>query len=190
MPTVVERIQGRLHLPFCAAGFHGTVVGQSDEDGRRSARLALHWADDEARDATRALLFGNSLQWDVNHWRELQRGPGRASPSGQPWSFCKLKTTTGAIPCIVRREADDTRWRVVAYSPFNDRPILALEMDGATRARGLSVVSHRSYPIGRGGVIVGELGPSGARTLAMPAYGRRAPDAGSARRKALRVSFR
>ncbi|MGZ6040036.1 MAG: glycosyltransferase family 2 protein, partial [Phenylobacterium sp.] len=178
--TLPEQVQGRLHLPFCAAAFQGMVVGQSDEEGGRSARLALQWANEEARDATRALLFGNSLQWDVNHWRDLQNGPRRPSPSGQRWSFCKLQTSTGAIPCIVRREGDETRWRVVAYSPFNDRPILAIETDGATRARGLSVVSYRSYPIGRGGVFVGELAPSGARTLAMPALGAERPMLGAA----------
>jgi cellulose synthase (UDP-forming) len=166
-----QTVQGKLHLPFCTAGFSGVVVGQSDEPGRgRTARLSLQWASDEARDAARALLFGNSLQWDVNHWRELQSGPRRRDPADQSWSFCRLQTAAGAVPCIVRR-AGERRWRVVAYTPFNDRPILALERAGAGPVRGLSVVSYRSYPIGSGGVFVGELAPSGARTLAMPALG-------------------
>jgi cellulose synthase (UDP-forming) len=181
--TVVlpETIQGKLHLPFCAAGFQGVVVGQAEEDGGgRSARLSLQWANDAARDAARALLFGNSLQWDLNHWRELQSRPRRGSPVDQRWAFCRLQTATGAIPCIVRRSGDDGRWRVVAYSPFNNRPILALELGEATAVRGLSVVSYRSYPIGRGGVFVGELAPSGARTLAMPAFGAERPTIGVA----------
>jgi len=179
--TLPETVQGRLHLPFCAAGFRAKVVGQSDEaGGGRTARLALHWASDEARDAARALLFGNSLQWDVNHWRELQSGPRRGDPQDQRWRFCKLLTATGAIPCIVRRATGERRWRVVAYAPFNDRPILALELDGAGALRGLSVVSYRSYPIGPGAVFVGELAPSGARTLAMPALGAERPAMGAA----------
>lgn len=178
--TLPETVHGKLHLPFCAAGFRGMVVGQCDEGGGRSARLSLQWVDDEARDAARALLFGNSLQWDVNHWRELQSGPRRKAPADQRWSFCRLQTAMGAIPCIVRRGGDDRRWRVVAYTPFNDRPILALELDGTSSVRGLSVVSYRSYPIGRGGVFVGELAPSGARTLAMPALGAERPMIGAA----------
>jgi cellulose synthase (UDP-forming) len=179
--TLPQTIQGKLHLPFCAAGFQATVVGQADEaGGGRSARLALQWANDEARDAARALLFGNSLQWDLNHWRELQGGPRRRGPSDQRWTFCRLQTATGAIPCIVRRGADDGRWRVVAYSPFNDRPILALALDGSTLVRGLSVVSYRSYPIGRGGVFVGDLAPRGARTLAMPVLHAERPVMGAA----------
>jgi cellulose synthase (UDP-forming) len=174
------RIRGKLHLPLCAAGFEATVIGQSDDaSGGRSARLALRWADDEARDAARALLFGNSLQWEVNHWRELQSGPRRRNAPDQRWTFCRLQTTGGAIPCIARRGADDGRWRVVAYAPFNDRPIQALELDGSSSVRGLSLVAYRSYPIGRGGVFVGELGPSGARTLAIPAVGAERPMIGA-----------
>jgi cellulose synthase (UDP-forming) len=174
------RIRGRVHLPFCAAGFEATVIAQSKAaSGGRSVRLALQWADDEARDAARALLFGNSLQWEINHWRELQSGPrGRSAPD-QRWSFCKLQTVSGAIRCIARRGADDGRWRVIAYAPFNGRPILALELGGASSVRGLSIVAYRSYPIGRGGVFVGELGPSGARTLAMPAFGSERPALGA-----------
>jgi hypothetical protein len=168
--TLPVRVQGRLHLPFCAAGFEGTVVGQSDTiSGGGSARLALKWADEEARDAIRALLFGNSLQWEVNHWAELQNGPKRSrGPRDQRWSFCKLQTPSGDIPCIARRGPADGRWRVIAYAPFNGRPIHALELEGGALMRGLGVIAYRSYPIGRGGVFVGELGPSGARTLAMP----------------------
>jgi cellulose synthase (UDP-forming) len=166
------RIQGKVHLPVRAARFEATVIAQTDDaGGGRSARLALQWADDEARDAARALLFGNSLQWEINHWRELQSGPRRRNAPDQRWSFCRLQTVSGAIPCIARRGADDGRWRVVAYAPFNGRPILALELDGSSSVRGLSIIAYRSYPIGRGGVFVGELGPSGARTLAMPALG-------------------
>ena len=69
---------------------------------------------------------------------------------------------------FARRSADDGRWRVIAYAPFNGRPIRALELERGGQVRGLSVVAYRSYPVGRGGVFVGELGPSGARTLAMP----------------------
>jgi cellulose synthase (UDP-forming) len=175
-----EIVQGKLHLPFCAAGFQARVVGQSDEVGRgRIARLSLQWADDAARDAARALLFGNSLQWDVNHWRELQSGPRRPNPADQSWSFGKLQTAAGAIPCIVRRGAGERRWRVIAYTAFNDRPVLALELAGAGAVRGLSVVSYRSYPIGPGAVFVGELAPSGARTLAMPALGAGRPVMGA-----------
>jgi hypothetical protein len=178
--TLPQLVQGKVHLPVRAAGFEATVIGQSDDaGGGRSARLALRWADDEARDAARALLFGNSLQWEVNHWRELQSGPRRRSAPDQRWTFCKLQTVSGAIPCIARRGADDGRWRVVAYAPFNGRPILALELDGASSVRGLSIISYRSYPIGRGGVFVGELGPSGARTLAMPALGTERPAIGA-----------
>jgi cellulose synthase (UDP-forming) len=178
--TLPERIQGKVHLPFCAAGFEATVIAQSaDAVGGHTARLALQWADDEARDAARTLLFGNSLQWEVNHWRELQSGPRRRTAQDQRWSFCKLQTVAGAIPCIARRGADDGRWRVVAYAPFNGRPILALELDGSSSVRGLSIISYRSYPIGRGGVFVGELGPSGARTLAMPAMGSERPALGA-----------
>ncbi len=178
--TLPARIQGKVYLPFCAAGFEATVIGQSDDAGGRSTRLALRWADDEARDAARALLFGNSLQWEVNHWRELQSGPRRRSAPDQRWAFCKLQTVSGAIPCIARRGADDGRWKVVAYAPFNDRPILGLELDGTSLVRGLSVTTYRSYPIRRGGVFVGELGPSGARTLAMPALGSARPAIGAA----------
>lgn len=175
------RIQGRLHLPFRSAGFEATVIGQSDDpSGARSARLAIAWADDEARDAARALLFGNSLQWDVNHWRELRSGPRRRSAQDQPWTFCKLQTAGGGIPCIARRGAGDGRWRIIAYAPFNDRAIFALELDPASLVRGLSLVSYRSYPIGRGGVFVGELGPSGARTLAIPPLGAERPMIGAA----------
>ena len=178
--TLSAKIQGKVHLPFCAAGFEATVIGQFDEaGGGRSARLALQWVDDEARDAARALLFGNSLQWEVNHWRELQNGRRRRTSPDQRWTFCKLQTVSGAIPCIARRGADDGRWRVVAYAPFNGRPILALELDGSSLVRGLSIISYRSYPIGRGGVFVGELGPSGARTLAMPVLGSERPALGA-----------
>jgi cellulose synthase (UDP-forming) len=167
--TLPEKIAGRLHLPFCAAAFQARVIGQSDEaSGGRSARLALEWSGEEARDAIRALLFGNSLQWEVNQWAELQSGPRRKSAPDQRWTFCKLQTASASIPCIARRGVDDGRWRVIAYTPFNSRPILALELDAGSLVRGLSVISYRSYPIGRGGVFVGELGPSGARTLAIP----------------------
>jgi cellulose synthase (UDP-forming) len=172
LPATVNltgKIQGKLHLPFCAAGFEASVIGQSDTaSGARSARLAVDWADDEASDAIRGLLFGNSLQWEVNRWAELQSGPKRKSAQDQRWTFCKLQTASGHISCIARRGADDGRWRVIAYAPFNDRAILALGLDNASSVRGLSLMSYRSYPIGRGGVFVGELGPSGARTLAMP----------------------
>jgi cellulose synthase (UDP-forming) len=164
-----DRIHGRLHLPFCAAGFEATVVDQSDvASGGRCARLALEWTDEEAGDAIRGLLFGNSLQWEVNHWAELQRGPKRRNLPAHRWAFCKMQTPTGDIPCIARRSAGDGRWRVIAYAPFNGRPIHALELERGGLVRGLSVVAYRSYPVGRGGVFVGELGPSGARTLAMP----------------------
>jgi len=172
LPATVNlsgKIQGKLHLPFCVAAFEASVIGQSDmASGARSARLAVEWADDDASDAIRSLLFGNSLQWEVNHWAELQSGPRRKNAPDQRWTFCRLQTATGNIPCIARRGADDGRWRVIAYAPFNDRAILALELDTVSSVRGLSLSSYRSYPIGRGGVFVGELGPSGARTLAMP----------------------
>jgi cellulose synthase (UDP-forming) len=167
--TLPQTIHGKLHLPFCAAGFEATVIGQSQQSsGARSARLAVEWADDEGRDAIRALLFGNSLQWEVNHWAELQSGRRRKSAPDQHWTFCRLQTAAGGIPCIARRGADDGRWRVIAYRPFNDRAILALGLDAGSSVRGLSLVSYRSYPIGQGGVFVGELAPSGARTLAIP----------------------
>jgi cellulose synthase (UDP-forming) len=164
-----DKIEGRLHLPQCAAGFQATVIGHANEaSGGRTARLALEWVDDEASDAIRALLFGNSLQWEVNHWAELHSGPRRKSAPDRRWTFCKLQTASGSVPCIARRGAGDGRWRVIAYAPFNGRPIQALELDASSSVRGLSVITHRSYPIGRGGVFVGELGPSGARTLAIP----------------------
>jgi cellulose synthase (UDP-forming) len=178
--TLPAKIQGRVHLPFCAAGFEATVIGESDEaGGGRSVRLALQWANEEARDAARALLFGNSLQWEVNHWRELQSGPRRRTAADQRWTFCKLQTVSDAIPCIARRGAGDGRWQVIAYAPFNGRPIRALELGASSSVRGLSIISYRSYPIGRGGVFVGELGPSGARTLAMPALGAERPALGA-----------
>jgi cellulose synthase (UDP-forming) len=172
LPATVSlsgRIQGKLHLPFCVAGFEAAVIAHADlPSGVRSARLAVRWAGDEASDAIRALLYGNSLQWEVNHWAELRSGRRRKRAPDQRWTFCKLQTPSGSVPCIARRGADDGRWRVIAYAPFNDRRIVALELDGVSSVRGLSVMSYRSYPIGRGGVFVGELGPSGARTLAFP----------------------
>jgi cellulose synthase (UDP-forming) len=167
--TLPQKIQGRLHLPFCAAAFEARVIAQSeDASGGRTARLALEWAGENARDAIRALLFGNSLQWEVNQWAELQSGSRRKSAADQRWTFCKLQTASASIPCIARRGVGDGRWRVIAYAPFNNRPILALALNAGSSVRGLSVISYRSYPVGRGGVFVGELGPSGARTLAIP----------------------
>jgi hypothetical protein len=131
----------------------------------------VRWADDEAQDAIRGLLFGNSLQWEVNHWAELQSRSRRKGAADQRWTFCRLQTPAGGVPCIARRGADDGRWRVIAYVPFNGRPILALELGAGSSVRGLSLISYRSYPIGRGGVFVGELAPSGARTLAIPPAG-------------------
>jgi cellulose synthase (UDP-forming) len=175
LPATVNlpcRIEGRLHLPLCAAGFQAMVIGHSNEaSGGRTARLAVEWADDEASDAIRALLFGNSLQWDVNHWAERRSGPRRRNAPNRRWTICKLQTASGGIPCIARRGAGDGRWRVIAYAPFNGRPIIALELDASSSVRGLSLISYRSYPIGRGGVFVGELAPSGARTLAIPMSG-------------------
>jgi cellulose synthase (UDP-forming) len=144
-----EEIAGRILLPNGPLAFRASRTAAASTGEHN---YAFDWPTPAAADPLKACLFGNTLQWDLNRWRET--GPDdfslrrfarelvkRESPP-DPWRLCRLAGAgRSPVPCLAREDKPHRVWRILAYEPppavqnlsLRDRngPLGHFEIDGA-----------------------------------------------------------
>ena len=152
-----DTIEGTIPLPGEELQFRGSVVRRS-ADGKRVGVQFL-WSCAAEADALNACLYGNTLQWDVNSWSEMQRGrllPSMRRDNDKQWGRWRfayaIAEGKGRIPCVARREDElGHRWRIVSYKrPAATEGIRLLCGGERTPAAGLHLIASERFSVGKG----------------------------------------
>lgn len=120
-----DALRGELLLPSGPVRFTGQVTRARADAAGVALGLALEWPDAASRDALATLLYGNSLQWDVNGWVDGGRSGAlgwrrRHRRSSTGWNAASV-TGPGERPVRCLARAEPGGWRVVAYGrPHGD----------------------------------------------------------------------
>lgn len=154
-------VEGMIPLPGEELRFRGTVVRRS-ADGQRVG-VEFLWSSPAEADALNACLYGNTLQWDINSWSEMQRGrllPSMRRDTNQQfgrWGFAYvLAKGQERIPCVARREDELGHcWRIVSYQAAAATEGIRLTSRGErTPAGGLHMIGSERFSVGKGHIYI------------------------------------
>ncbi|MEO0033233.1 MAG: hypothetical protein RIS94_2991, partial [Pseudomonadota bacterium] len=171
-----EVLRGTIALPGCDLPFTADVVHEPSDD--RYA-VQFRWARPADADPLDTCLYGNSLQWDVNGWLEVESGGAmqrlakritRKPVVAPAWQFARLVGEGRSVDCVARREGDCTRVVLLGPLPATSALSLALIAQGegvltsefAADQRYLQVAGYRQYPVANGTFHMALLVPGGS----------------------------
>lgn len=173
--AITTQIEGELVLPSGPLAFRGSVVGEKADGatGLRRVAVRLSWADSSAADPLNTLLYGNTLQWDINGWAEarastwaerLRRMVGMDRQILGPWRLAHLAGDHGGnVTCAVRQEQD--LYRVVTTTPLPATGHLQLVFPATAEQKAdLQVAGYRAYRVGGGTLHMAVISAEGGRS--------------------------
>lgn len=159
-------LHGTIALPGHDLPFIADIVQMPSTTGERYA-VQFRWPRPADADPLDACLYGNSMQWDVNGWLEVEDGGlgerlakrlMRKPIAYVAWQRARLVGAGRSVDCVARREGDCTRLVLLEPLPATSDLALALVAEGdsvtnsafAADLVGLQVAGYRQYPVPNG----------------------------------------